>query len=70
MGITVLLHGYQEGSANMWPGGTEKVVASGNGVVAARQLAQRHHATERSIDVQTMAVSSEIRYYRPALLPL
>ena len=35
----------------MWPGGTEKVVASGNGVVDARELAQRHHATRRRIDV-------------------
>jgi hypothetical protein len=50
MGITVLLHGDQEGSADMWPGGTEKVVASGNGVVDARELAQRHHATRRRID--------------------
>jgi len=49
--------------------GPKRPVASGTGVVAARQLAQRHHATRRGIDAQTVAVSSAIRYYRSALLP-
>ena len=43
-GITVLLHSHQESSADIWPGRTEKVASSGNGIGAGRQLGQCHQS--------------------------
>src|SRR5208282_6393245 len=43
IGITVLLHRHQEGSADIRPGHTEKVTASGNSI---RQFRQRHRSTQ------------------------
>jgi hypothetical protein len=39
-GITVLLHSHQKSSADIWPGRTEKVASSGNGIGVGRQLGQ------------------------------
>jgi len=43
IGVTVLLHRHQEGSADIRPGHTEKVTASGNSI---RQFRQRHRSTQ------------------------
>jgi hypothetical protein len=45
IGIAVLLDGHQEGSAGIWPGCTEKVIPSGNGIRAGCQLVQRYRST-------------------------
>ena len=39
---TVLLHGHQQGSADIRPGRTEQVTASGNSI---RQVCQRQYST-------------------------